>query len=304
MRASFCVFLLLLLAAPGRGVVIRHDVSDQAYRDLAKRPEFAAGNVVVRDLRGPWSGVVIGEQYVMTAGHSLEGYDTQQKGEGALPPHRMKAVVLGQEFEADYFYLCPAFHRSAGVPKEKLDKYPLGDVAIIHLTKSVAATVKPGALWTGGLIFQEMFTFVGQGKSGTGKDNDEPIKEGILRGFTNRIDYLDRKQNDLDFRSDFDDGSSAANTLNQTVYGEEPTPAQGSGSVPTPLEGTTAAGDSGGGVWIQRKGGWYIAGIASFRFYSCYGGQAGYTNLSAPAIAAWLRDLNKRLDLPFTISAS
>lgn len=295
--------LLALVALPGQSVVVRHDVNEQAYRDLAAKPEFLAGNLAIKDARGPWSGVVIGKQYVLTAGHPIEGYDLAEKGEGALPAHVVKVKLQGKEYEADYYYLYPGYQRVAHDPPELKRPFPLGDIAIIRLTAPVDPRVKPASIWLGGVVFQEIFTCVGQGKSGTGLQRDEPLPEGTVRGFTNRIDYLDLKRDGMMFRSDFDDGSEAANTLNQTVYGEEAAQAQGSSPIPTPLEGTGAAGDSGAGAWVQRNNAWTLAGDFSFRYYSGYGGQSGFTNLSSPRVAAWIRELNTKLDKPFEIAS-
>ena len=51
---------------------------------------------------------------------------------------------------------------------------------------------------------------------------------------------------------------------------------------------TAAAGDSGSAVHVQKRSGWLLAGITSYRWFSQYGGQACYVNLSSPDVAAWL----------------
>ena len=53
-----------------------------------------------------------------------------------------------------------------------------------------------------------------------------------------------------------------------------------------------AAGDSGSGIWLRREGGVHLAGIASYRYYSMYGGQSGYVNLGNARIRDWIESVD------------
>lgn len=300
--------LLLLLVAlgliisPSIAVVLRHDVESGRYERLAADAEYLrAGCVTVVDARGNYTGVLIGTKHVLTVGHPIVGHLPIGASRG---PVAIQIRIHGKEYRADYAFLHPQYDR--------VTNRGGADLAILRLSAEVsaaaaAASAKPTTIWVGGVQPGTRFVGVGQGKSGTGQQSDEPLPMGIYRGYENTIDFIYGADSpDLShFRSDFDDGSENGNTLARVLFGssksdeEKPQKRQQayrgrSSRRALPLEGSIAAGDSGSGIWIQQDSNnesgkvWHLAGIASYRYYSMYGAQAGYVNLSHPAVANWL----------------
>ena len=163
------------------------------------------------------------------------------------------------------------------------------------------AEVRPATLWVGGVDLGQRFTGIGQGRTGTGLDNNEPGAGGVFRGYENTVDYLYDPAAYRHWRCDFDNGDPAYNSLAEVLYDTVPQAITGTSSaLALPLEGAAAAGDSGSAVYVQKRSDWLLAGITSYRWYSQYGGQAGYVNLSAPEIGAWLSDVATAESTAFT----
>ena len=263
---------------PAYAVMIRHDVPDEKYRKLADLPGIQSGVVTVLDDRGDYTGVLIDSRHVLTVGHPIVGFLPPDESNGAL---KIRVRVQDTEYPIEFAFLHPRYDREA--------HHGGADLAILRLSKPGIVSIKPTAIWVGGLKEGERFVGVGQGKSGTGKENNEPEPFGVFRAYENTIDYLFPDEEFSHFRTDFDDGTDERNTLAKTLYSKKNLEITNKSSrVPLPMEGTTAAGDSGSGVWIKRGTDQYLAGIASYRYSSMYGGQAGYVNLSHPAIDRWI----------------
>ena len=167
--------------------------------------------------------------------------------------------------------------------------------------------INQATLFSGRVTVGETFVGIGQGKSGTGKDKDEPKPIGTFRGDENTIDYIFDKDAFTHFRSDFDEGTDEYNTLERVSYGPKNLTIKGKSSkTPLPLEGTTAAGESGSGSGsrVQRNKKYHLAGIASYRYFSMFGGQAGSVNLSHPAMINWIRAVSLVENVSFEIVES
>jgi hypothetical protein len=293
-KATVLVVICLFTPALASGVVIRHDVPEKKYLDLAAQAEFRAGLVTVLDPRGHYTGVLISSHHVLTVGHPVFGYLPPGESNGPLT---VRVRFRGDEYETEYAYLHPRYDRIAHRGG--------ADLAVIRLKKPGITDVTPAIIWSGGVALGTRFIGVGQGKSGTGRDKNEPKPMGTFRGYENTIDFLFDEKEFLHFRSDFDDGTDESNTLARVLFGDKDRTIRGQSlRTPLPLEGTTAAGDSGSGVWIQRGKQYYLAGIASYRYFSAYGGQAGYVNLSYPTIIGWLKAVALVENEPFQITAS
>ena len=131
-----------------------------------------------------------------------------------------------------------------------------GDVAILTLTAPVPTNVAtPMRLIdaTDSLVGRTAAT-VGYGFNGLGSQGHSFTADGFRWGGENIIDVYgtpaDNSGSNI-ISTDFDDGSSAANTI--------------SGSDPTPLEfeATSSPGDSGGPLLVKSGSEWVIAGVLS-----------------------------------------
>ena len=292
--ALISCFVCLFGVCVAQAVMIRHNVSDKKYVDHAAKPEFQAGCITILDNRGDYTGVLIADQFVLTAGHPVVWFLKESENDGAVS---LKVRHGDNECEVDYIYLHPQYDR---------DKHHGGtDLAVFRLKSPGLPKVTPAKLWIGDVTCGDRFVGVGQGKSGTGRDNDEPKKPGTFRGYENKIDYISDDNDFRSFRADFDNGIEDSNTLARVVYAKKHLQIKGKSSKsPLPLEGSLAAGDSGGGIWVLRDKRYYLVGIASFRYFAAYGAQSGYANLSHPVNVEWLKDVGRRENIEFEMSNS
>jgi hypothetical protein len=283
--------LSILSVGVAHAVMIRHDVAEENYFELAKRPEFAAGLTAVHDHRGTYSGVLVGGRYIMTAGHPVAGYMRNGNKEG---PMTVKVRIQGFEYESEYAFLHPDYPHKNNCGG--------ADLAIVRLKENAGLKTQAATLFGGSLKIGDRITGVGQGKTGTGNNNNEPNDGGLFRGYENTVDYFHNDEF-THFRADFDNGTDHFNTLSRVVYGSKPPERiQGrSSKTPLPLEGSCAAGDSGSCVWVEREGKFYLVGISTYRIYSMYGGQSAYVNLSNSSIMAWIKSIAKKEEITFKI---
>lgn len=171
--------LLILSAGLAHAVMIRHDVAEQKYFELAKQPEFAAGLTAILDHRGTYSGVLIGERYIMTAGHPVAGYMRNGKKEG---PMAVKVRIQGVEYETEHAFLHPDYpHKNNGGG---------ADLAIVRLKQHAGMKAQAATLLGHGLKTGDRITGVGKGKTGTGNNNNEPKDGGLFRGYENIVPDL------------------------------------------------------------------------------------------------------------------
>jgi len=270
------ISLLSALAAPGRpvqAITVRDDAADESYQALAARAWAAPGRVTTApEAPIAGSGVVVGARWVLTAGHVCQAEGCEGRS----------VIFGGFAHSIARSHLFPADDRTR-------ERWGGHDLALLHLEAPGITAVKPARLWAGRLRQGQRYLGVGRGRSGTGLEHDEPQPPGVWRGYQNRIDYiLGADYYGLMF-SDFDSPRGGGNTLASVLYYLDLAVKNQSSGRPLPLEGSVAAGDSGSGIWIRDRRRHFLMGIASFRFYSCYGGQAGYVNLRARPIRAWIK---------------
>lgn len=275
--SAITVTAFLFLVPLADAVMIRHDVPDSTYTNRAQEAQFAASRVTLLTEIETTSGTLISPHHLVTAGHLVAGWVPVGSNEA---PSNIGIQIGTNLLTGVYVYLFPAYDRdlSAGG----------FDVAIVRLS-DVVTNVTPASVWTGGVDLGQRYTGIGQGRTGTGLDNNEPLSGGVYRGYENTVDYLYGPAEYDHWRGDFDNGDAAYNSLTNILYGTTNQAITGTSSaVSLPLEGTAAAGDSGSAVYVQKRSGWLLAGITSYRWYSQYCGQAGYVNLSSPDVADWL----------------
>ncbi len=275
--AACCAVAWALSGAWSPAVMIRHDVPDAAYTNLAHQSQFAASGVTLLTVGETTSATLVSPRHLVTAGHLVAGWVPAGTNEA---PAAIGIRVGTNLYTGTHVFLFPGYDRARVAGGF--------DVALVRLSEPVTQAC-PAAVWIGGIGLGQRFTGVGQGRSGTGLDNNEPLPSGVFRAYENTADYLYGAGDYRHWRSDFDNGEPGYNTLAYVLYDTQNLSIAGSSlATPWPLEGTTAAGDSGSAAYVPTRTGWLLAGIASYRWYSQYGGQAGYVNLSAPDIAAWL----------------
>lgn len=282
---------VLLTTTSSRAVVIRHDVPEEAYLKLAQEPGLQSGVVAIQDARGAYSGVLLGTQHILTVAHPLEGYLPQGGLAGRM---RVLVQIKGRTYHTDYAYLHPQYDRERNCGG--------ADLAILRITEPVQGVV-PAVRWNRSVDAGLALVGVGQGKSGTGQERNEPLPRGIFRGYQNTLDFIHAEDYSL-FRTDFDDGTQKHNSLARVVYSRPNVTIKGRSSPSAlPLEGTGGAGDSGSGVWVQKEGIYYLLGIFTYRFYSAYGGQSAYVNLTHPLHVQWLESIAVAEGTTFSVQA-
>jgi hypothetical protein len=218
--------------------VRRDDVDDSLYINLANQPQFAAVGKVFG--AGAGSGTVIANGlWVLTAAHLVAG----------APVSSISFQIGASTYTAQNVFIHPSY---PGGP------LPTADIALIELNAPVAG-VTPAQIYTGTNEIGKHGHSVGYGRTGTGTTGFITNTYGTKRAMRNVIDLIILPDGTINpngtiLLSDFDSPAGTNNSLGP--WGSSPTPLD--------LEGMVAPGDSGGPVFIEEGGIWYIAGVHSF----------------------------------------
>ncbi|QNN22511.1 trypsin-like serine protease [Planctomycetales bacterium ZRK34] len=257
--------LCVLSAGSAFAGTIRDDRSDQLYLDLAGASSAYAsvGQFIGTgtDSGGSYgfaaSGVLIANNWVLTAGHVSESTTTS-----------LTFKIGGQNFASDQYFAHSNWDGNLGKGY---------DIGLVHFSDDLVLQTGLAAaeLYTGKNEVGEIATAVGFGTTGTGLTG---WQSGSLvkRAGNNVIDasYNTPGKNDRILLTDFDNPHTTADNN----FGS---------ATPLDLEYMTAPGDSGGGLFINVDGIDLLAGITSFGWGrldgvadSDYGDVGGYTRVS------------------------
>ncbi|HEV2294683.1 MAG TPA: trypsin-like serine protease [Tepidisphaeraceae bacterium] len=240
--------VLAIASSPSTAGTIRHDVSDQLYRDLANQTQFASVGTYSSSLFG--SLTLIHPQWALTAAHVV---DTNWNG--SISDESMGTVRIGGHTRRAAQLIVPT--GTGPYPGWNGNINNGFDIALVRLDQPITS-IAPAAIYTS---FQELgktITSVGFGQTGTGKTGAY-LAAGTKRAGNNVVDRFARGPNgELGFAN----GASAL-----AWDFDEPAPrlsTNRSGStVPLALEYLIAPGDSGGGSFIFENNAWLLAGVHS-----------------------------------------
>jgi len=232
------VAAVVLLTQSAWGIVRRDDVDDSQYINLANQPQFAAVGKVFTSTSAGSGTVIANGWWVLTAAHVVAG----------APLSSISFQIGAFTYTAQNVFIHPSY---PGGP------LPTADIALIELNAPVAG-VTPAQIYTGTNEIGKQGHSVGYGLTGTGITGYISNTYGTKRAMRNIIDLIifpngTISPNGTILLSDFDSPGDAYNSLGS-----------GSSATPLDLEGMGAPGDSGGPVFIEEGGIWYIAGVHSF----------------------------------------
>lgn len=257
-------------AAPAGAVVISSG-SDASYRSLGNSFAYSSvGQIYGTSSAGAFaaSGVMIGSDWVLTAGHVTADATSLKFFTDAGGTNFSRAGAVA----ADAWYTNPDWD---GNPTHG------ADLALIHLSADpsciAAATCQTATIYTGANELKKTATMVGYGMTGTGATGATTF-DGLKRAGQNKVDIAYGASRDM-LLADFDSGKSSDNALGSRTK--------------VSMESIIAPGDSGGGLFEVIGGVNYLIGITSFiagaldgNPNSDYGDVAGWTRLSQ--FASWV----------------
>lgn len=258
---------LLLLPVAAQAITMRSDYTDAQAIAYGAESQFQS----VGQCSGA-SGVLIAPNWVLTAYHVAGGFSGNPSG--------ATFTIGGNTYNgAQVVNLAPAGMSAIDAIVNGLD------LTLIRLSAPVVG-ITPAQLYMGNSERGNLLSAVGFGLGGNGNTGQVPGTGGIKRAMRNKIDeYFVATGNpgEIDispdrtglFASDFDSNLPGNNSLGTQDWVD--------------YEGNLASGDSGGGVFIEENGQFWLAGVNS-----AIGGGAGYGDVSFFTSAGfsrqWIQD--------------
>jgi hypothetical protein len=288
---------------PVSAITILDNADPSQYTALSAQSAYAASGYVdiVTSVSGNTtnynfeSGTLIAPDWILTAAH---GVTVNESG----PAYAASAITFGQGTNASF----PASESVAQVFIEPGFNGSLlagNDLALLQLSTPIT-NVAPARLYPSSFlgIIGDTATVVGYGYTGTGLTGYDSTTLGTRRAMQNVVDAVG---------GEFVQGGSSGDptTYNLTNYSsaiaftdfDSPDPDSAAttnilgSSTPLALEGSTAPGDSGGGLFVTAKGQTYLAGVTSFgaNFSNTtpvgeYGDINGFTQVTAPSSVSFI----------------
>ena len=218
--------------------VIRHDVPDSSYTDLAAQPDFASVGIVTAfdGGGGPTtlgSATLIDTTWLLTAAHLL-----------SFPaPSSVSVNIGGTDYTATEWTAHPSWNDELG------EDYDIGLIRLSTPVTGVSPAVRSGGPSERGAEV----TMVGFGQTGTGLTGEQEGTGGTKRAGHNVLDEFGNVLGNSTnyWMADFDNPTSPSDSS----IGE---------SSPLALEYSIAGGDSGGGVFVNDRGLQKLVGVVSF----------------------------------------
>jgi V8-like Glu-specific endopeptidase len=252
------------VAVPASATTMRSDRPQQAYLDLAARPEYASVGKIDETIGSSTSfgsGTLIAPDWVLTAAHVADDATA------------ISFMIGGAKYAAAEWFVYPSWTGNL------LAGY---DVGLVKLATPVAG-VAPAVRYTGLEEFGAVGTMIGYGLTGTGRTGATTL-DGRKRGAQNVVDTYSGTTADTAriLLVDFDNPANKRDSL----YGS---------AAPLDLEGLIAPGDSGGGLFIGEGAEARLVGVASYirgfdgKNDSDYGDTAAFTRVSA--FNSWIDEM-------------
>ncbi|MFM8718618.1 MAG: trypsin-like serine protease [Chthoniobacterales bacterium] len=270
-RTLAAILLFVASLAPhAEAGVRRDDVADVNFVNLGADPLYApVGRFLYSVGASSYiaSGVLISPDWVLTAGHVVQGSDFLGGGVTGMN-FTLFSGVNSFVYSAAQWIPHPGWAATSGNVLAGFD------IGLVRLSTSVSGFA-PATLYPQDTVAVQAGTIVGFGATGTGLTGFQNGTAGTKRAGQNMIDATG-------------DGVSISSNILFVDFDRPGVPAEsviGSTS-PLALEYLSAPGDSGGGLFITEGVNTYLLGITSFGWgytdgvaNSDYGDLAGFTSV-------------------------